>query len=461
MNQDRSRAQFLQGLVYALIIGGSLYALIKLFGIRFTTPYQVLIVLASAFGYIVFRRYDLAVPWNPGRRGSIGTRVLWSWASFVGVLLFVGYMTKYSAYYSRQLLMTWIFAVPVLMLLMHLFVRLVLRRWLPHLSVHRSAVIVFVNDSARALAENLRKSSFFDLVGFFDDREMERIGGGLGDTPYLGKARQVVQFVKEKGVQVVFVVLPSDGVRRAVNVLDELGDTTASMYYVPDFFVFNLMQAQMTEVEGIPVIEVAETPFYGVDGIFKQIFDVVLATLILILISPLMLLLAILVKISSPGPVLFKQKRYGLNGQEITVMKFRSMYVGDDEKARETQQATRDDDRITPIGRFLRRTSLDELPQFFNVIKGDMSICGPRPHSVSHNEQYRKAVKRYMVRHKVKPGVTGWAQVNGLRGEITDPVLMEERIRYDLEYIRNWSPLLDLKIILKTIKVIFGDKNAY
>ena len=346
------------------------------------------------------------------------------------------------------------------MLFLHLFVRLVLSRWLPHLSVQRSAVIVFVNDSARALAENLQKSSFFDLIGFFDDREVERIGGGLGETPYLGKARQVVQFVKEKGVQVVFVVLPSDGVRRAVNVLDELGDTTASMYYVPDFFVFNLMQAQVSEVEGIPVIEVAETPFYGVDGIFKQIFDFITASIILLMMLPLMLFIGLSVKLTSRGPMFFKQSRYGLNGQEIQVLKFRSMYVGD-AKQREAQQATRDDPRVTPVGRILRRTSMDELPQFLNVLKGDMSICGPRPHSVTHNEHYRKAVKRYMVRHKVKPGITGWAQVNGLRGETALLERMEERIRYDLEYIRNWSPLMDIKIILMTIITVFKDDQAY
>lgn len=461
MNEQNSRAIFLQGLVYAAIIGGSLYGLIRLMDVRFTMPYQLLLVLSTAFGYITFRHYDLAAPWNPGRRGSIGTRVLWSWAMFVAVLMFIGYLTKFSAYFSRQLLVAWMVAVPVLMLLVHLFVRVLLSRWMPELSPHRSAVIVFVNDSARALAENLKRSSFYDLKGWFDDREPERVGGGLPDVPYLGKARSVVDYVKQHGIQVVFVVLPSDGVRRAVNVLDALGDTTASMYYVPDFFVFNLMQAQMTEVEGVPVIEIAETPFYGVDGLFKRIFDVVVASIILVLISPLMLVLAILVKLSSPGPILFRQKRYGLNGQEITVIKFRSMYVGDDEKAREIQQATRDDPRVTPIGRFLRRTSLDELPQFFNVLKGDMSICGPRPHSVAHNEMYRKAIKRYMVRHKVKPGVTGWAQVHGLRGEITDPKLMEERIRYDLEYIRNWSPLLDIKIILMTIWVVLRGDNAY
>ena len=461
MADNKTRAVHMQGAVYAAVIGGSLYLLARLLEVRFSVPYQVLMLLALGFGYIMFSKFNLAVPWNLGRRGSVGTRLLWSWAMFVGGLMFVGYLTKYSAYFSRELLVGWIFVTPTVLILLHLVVRFIVRNWMPHLSTSRSCVIVFANDSARALATNLAKSPFYDIKGYFDDREPERTGGGVGgEVPFLGKARKVVDFVKEHGIQVVFVVLPSDGVRRAVNVLDELGDTTASMYYVPDFFVFNLMQAQVSEVEGIPVIEVAETPFYGVDGIFKQIFDFITASIILLMMLPLMLFIGLSVKLTSRGPMFFKQSRYGLNGQEIQVLKFRSMYVGD-AKQREAQQATRDDPRVTPVGRILRRTSMDELPQFLNVLKGDMSICGPRPHSVTHNEHYRKAVKRYMVRHKVKPGITGWAQVNGLRGETALLERMEERIRYDLEYIRNWSPLMDIKISLMTIITVFKDDQAY
>jgi putative colanic acid biosynthesis UDP-glucose lipid carrier transferase len=187
---------------------------------------------------------------------------------------------------------------------------------------------------------------------------------------------------------------------------------------------------------------------------------VVFSIFALIAISPIMIGIALAVKLTSPGPILFKQKRYGLNGARYWVYKFRSMYVGDD-ASRQLQQATRGDPRITPVGRFIRRTSLDELPQFFNVIKGEMSVVGPRPHSVAHNELYRKEIKRYMVRHKVKPGVTGWAQVNGLRGDTAQIERMEERIRFDLEYIRNWSPGLDMKIIIKTVTMVFNDDNAY
>ena len=210
----------------------------------------------------------------------------------------------------------------------------------------------------------------------------------------------------------------------------------------------------------MPVLQVAESPFYGVDGLLKQLFDIVFSIFAVIAISPILIGVAIAVKLSSPGPVLFKQKRYGLNGKRFWVYKFRSMKMNAPDSG--TRQATKDDDRITRVGRFIRKTSLDELPQFFNVIKGEMSVVGPRPHTVAHNEHYRKEVRRYMLRHKVKPGVTGWAQVNGLRGETANIERMEERIAYDLEYIRNWSPWLDLKIIFLTVWTIArGDENAY
>ena len=195
------------------------------------------------------------------------------------------------------------------------------------------------------------------------------------------------------------------------------------------------------------------------EELVKRISDVVLASIILVLISPLLLAIAIGVKLSSPGPVVFRQKRNGLDGSEITVYKFRSMTTQDNDSV--VVQARKDDVRITPFGAFLRRTSLDELPQFFNVLQGRMSIVGPRPHAVAHNEQYRELIKAYMVRHKVKPGITGWAQVNGLRGETETIDKMKARVEYDLEYLRNWSLGLDLQIIVRTVRVLFFDRNAY
>jgi putative colanic acid biosynthesis UDP-glucose lipid carrier transferase len=215
----------------------------------------------------------------------------------------------------------------------------------------------------------------------------------------------------------------------------------------------------MDMVGDMPVIAVCETPFYGINGLIKRASDICLATVILTLVSPLMLAIAIGIKVSSPGPMLFRQRRYGIDGREIVVYKFRTMTVLEDGGV--VTQATSNDRRVTRLGAFLRRTSLDELPQFINVLQGRMSVVGPRPHAVAHNEIYRKIIRGYMIRHKVKPGITGLAQVNGMRGETDNVDKMAKRIEYDLAYLRNWSLWLDLKIVLSTIPVVLKMENAY
>jgi putative colanic acid biosynthesis UDP-glucose lipid carrier transferase len=236
-------------------------------------------------------------------------------------------------------------------------------------------------------------------------------------------------------------------------------DTTASIYFVPDIFIFDLIQARIDDVHGIPVVAVCETPFVGLNGIVKRGSDIVLASLALVLLSPMMLFAAIGVRLSSPGPIIFRQRRYGVDGREITVFKFRSMTVTEDGAT--VTQATRGDSRVTPFGAFMRRTSIDELPQLFNVLQGCMSLVGPRPHAVAHNELYRGVIKGYMMRHKVKPGITGWAQVNGLRGETASVDVMRQRIEHDLDYLRRWSLGFDLLILLKTVRIVLSRTNAY
>jgi len=228
---------------------------------------------------------------------------------------------------------------------------------------------------------------------------------------------------------------------------------------LPDIYIFDLMQARFDNVGGMPVIAICESPFTGFNSMVKRASDIALGALIQLGLVPIMLLIAIAVKLTSPGPVIFKQRRYGLYGDEIIVYKFRSMTVSED--GAKVVQATQNDQRVTKIGAFLRRSSLDELPQFINVLQGRMSIVGPRPHAVAHNEQYRKLIKGYMLRHKVKPGITGWAQVNGLRGETETLDKMEARIRYDLDYLRNWSLWLDLWIIVRTLQVVLKRENAH
>jgi putative colanic acid biosynthesis UDP-glucose lipid carrier transferase len=294
--------------------------------------------------------------------------------------------------------------------------------------------------------------------GYFDDRAQARLGT-LDSSEILGSVNDAPEFVRRNGIDCVYIALPIAAQPRIVNLINALRDSTASVYFVPHLFVFDLIQARIDAVSGIPVMAVCETPMFGVNAVVKRVFDLVMSILILLLIWPLMLAIVIAVKVTSPGPAIFKQRRYGLGGDEIMVYKFRTMTVRED--GDRIVQAQKDDKRLTSIGAFLRRTSLDELPQFLNVVAGSMSIVGPRPHAVAHNEQYRKLIDGYMIRHKVKPGITGWAQVNGFRGETETVDKMRKRVEHDLDYLRNWSVSLDLWIMVKTFITVWKDRNAY
>jgi Undecaprenyl-phosphate glucose phosphotransferase len=239
----------------------------------------------------------------------------------------------------------------------------------------------------------------------------------------------------------------------------ELRDTTASIYFLPDVFAFDLIQGRLVDLNGMPAISVCDTPFHGMDAVLKRTTDIALTGAAFLVAAPLMAIIAIAVKVTSRGPILFRQRRYGLNGESINVYKFRSMTVCED--GAEVAQATRNDARITPLGKFLRRTSLDELPQLLNVLQGKMSLVGPRPHAIAHNEMYRKLISGYMIRHKVRPGITGWAQVNGLRGETDTVEKMSARVKFDIDYLNSWSPWLDIKILLRTVMLVVRDEKAY
>ncbi len=278
-------------------------------------------------------------------------------------------------------------------------------------------------------------------------------------TMVLGSLAEVGAYTSERGIREVYITLPLGSQPRIVKLLEELQGTTASLYFVPDVFGISIIQGRLQDMNGVPVVGICETPFTGTNQLMKRTSDLVLASLIIVLTSPLLLAIAIGVKLSSPGPVIFRQRRNGLDGDEIVVWKFRSMTTQDDGDV--VTQATRNDPRVTRLGAFLRASSLDEMPQFFNVLQGRMSIVGPRPHAVTHNEQYRQIIKAYMVRHKVKPGITGWAQVNGQRGETDTVEKMRARVEYDLEYLRNWSLALDLRIIVGTVRLVFFDRYAY
>lgn len=327
----------------------------------------------------------------------------------------------------------------------------------------RSVAIAGATDLGLKLKEQLEEMPWkgYRFKGFYDDRDFEE-GRRLNDSEAKpdGNFEELYRAAKEGEVDIVFMVLPLKAEERIRSIIDELADSTVSVYMMLDLFSFDLLNAQTLDIQGMPAISICETPHTGINNYIKRIFDIIVGTLILLLIAIPMVFIAIGIKLSSSGPVFFRQNRYGINGEKIKVWKFRTMRVMD-EGDNAVVQATKNDDRITPFGRILRRTSLDELPQFFNVLCGNMSIVGPRPHAVSHNEEYRSQIKRYMLRHKVKPGITGLAQVNGYRGETDTFEKMENRIRYDLEYIQNWTVILDLKIIIETVFKGFRDPNAY
>ncbi len=452
-------ATVLQAVIPAVIAVTTLYVTIIFFGHIFDRSSEAIVVVSVLCIVLIQPPREVSAQITSERSSAV-IDITMRWMVLLAILLAIGYVTKSLSDYPRRIFMTWAVATPVVLILATLVMQEIMRRFLIMSFDKRSAIIAGYNGSSLELARRLKlnPSMRIEVAGFFDDRSTDRLGMET-DANLLGPLSDLSKYVKEHRTDVIFVALPIRHVQRVMSLLDDLRDTTASIYYVPDVFVFDLVQARSGEIHGIPVVAMCETPFYGYRGVTKRMTDIVLSTLVLLMCLPLLALVAILVKTSSPGPIIFKQRRYGLDGREIAVYKFRTMSVTED--GSNIRQASKTDNRITKIGRVLRRTSLDELPQLINVLQGRMSLVGPRPHAVAHNEEYRKLIKGYMVRHKVLPGITGLAQVNGCRGETAKLEDMEARVSFDLDYLRHWSPMLDIKIILLTALKIFRDDKAY
>lgn len=381
------------------------------------------------------------------------------WLVTVLTLVLIGFATKTSSDFSRVTIMIWSVIVLLGLSGMRALYRAFLRALRADGRNTRTVAFAGYSKASQKMAQHITAQPWMGLriLGCFDDRSVTRLGDA--ELPLLGDLKELLVQARAGQVDLVYITLPMHAERRIVKLIDQLADTTASVYVVPDIFVFELFHAQWSTVGEMPVVSVFESPFYGVNGGVKRLEDVVIGSLILLMILPLMALIALGIKITSPGSVLFKQRRYGLKGEIVEVWKFRSMTVSDN--GDKVVQAKKGDARITPFGAFLRRTSLDELPQFFNVLQGTMSIVGPRPHAVAHNEEYRGLIHGYMLRHKVKPGITGWAQINGWRGETDTLDKMKGRLNCDLAYVRNWSLWFDIKIIFLTVFKGFVGKNAY
>ena len=443
-----------------VIIQISLFSIIHFRGEQLTDTYLVVGLVAS-IGFAFSAESQLLYrKWRIGEFSRITSYTFLCWVMGIFSVVIFLFFSKTSTDISRVIIGTWIivncFALAGWRLLFYVF--LFKRR---RAGFYTKRVAIFgLTSSGELLAEQFinKPETCFTLVGFYDDR-----GDARSSMQYhehlLGTINKGIELAQSGGIDVIYIALPLAAQQRIESVLRSLGDTTVDVFIVPDFFTFNLINSRLSNVGSIQTISVYESPMTGPAVLIKRLEDIIGAALILSFITLPMLVIAVLIKCDSPGPVLFKQIRYGLDGRAINVWKFRSMSAMDNGDV--VQQAVKGDSRITKLGSFLRRTSLDELPQFINVLSGSMSLVGPRPHAVAHNEEYRKLVDFYMLRHKVKPGITGWAQINGWRGETDTLNKMEKRVEFDLEYIRTWSISFDIKIIILTVFKGFIHKNAY
>jgi putative colanic acid biosysnthesis UDP-glucose lipid carrier transferase len=435
-----------------------LLGLARLYSIDFEAfdiPSLVIIVFLLILP--IFKAVGLYRPYRTLSVRLLAGRLLLGWVVLLTTLLVLGYVTKTSQYYARSLLLTWSVCTPLILLCIHVGIWRILQQLRRSGHNSRAAVIVGVNAISQKLMSEITRSPELgiQLKGLFDDLDVDQ-----GQVSLLrGTLAQVPDYVRQHQIDVVYITCSTEQTEKVTTLLQALLDTTACVYFVPDVLTFHLTHGRPYEINGIPLVAIWEVPFTDVQHLLKRAIDIGVSSLALLLLFPVMMAIAIAVKVSSSGPILFRQRRYGLHGQEIMVYKFRSMLVQEDGAV--VKQAQRGDSRITTVGAFLRKTSLDELPQFINVLQGRMSIVGPRPHAVAHNEMYRKLIDGYMLRHKVKPGITGWAQVNGCRGETETLEKMQKRIDYDLDYLKNWSLRLDFQIILQTCFVFLRDQNAY
>lgn len=419
----------------------------------------VLGVLAAAIFQMTTSMFDFYRSWRVIRLRYEVARLLTHWViavSLVGPLLaFAGWEPA-----RLQVLYLWFVLGAAAMIAVRVAFRMLLRHLRAVGYDHRRVAFAGCTGVAMQLSRIFAEHPWMgiDVAGFYDDRAP---GGkrALASATRDGDFAELAALARSGAVQAVYICLPMAAESRVRKLVDTLSNTTVSIYYCPSFVGFDPFNARWDDVFGQPVVSIVESPFVGYQRLIKRLEDLVLVTIVLPLVALPMLIVAVAIALTSPGPIFYRQNRYGLDGKPFRIWKFRTMY--DAERDEEFKQATRHDARVTPLGRLLRRTSVDELPQIFNVIRGDMSFVGPRPHPVKLDETHRDDIHRYMVRHKVKPGITGLAQVSGCRGETFDRRRMSRRIEHDLTYIRSWSVWLDLKILARTVSTVMSREDAH
>ncbi|ODR94152.1 undecaprenyl-phosphate glucose phosphotransferase [Methyloceanibacter stevinii] len=414
-------------------------------------------MIADVFGLYKVPSFNTFVP--------SFTRVVIAWTIVMAGLMSIAFFSKISADFSRVWIATWYVSGLGVLFVERLLVSVMARQWLKEGRLYRRAVIVGGGPEAENLIKALEASADADIriVGVFDDRGADRVAPIIAGYPKLGNINELVEYARTSRLDLLIVTLPITAEQRLLHLLKKLQvlpvDIRLSVHGSP----LRFRPRTYSYIGNVPFIDLTDKPIANWDVVKKWLFDKIVAFFAVVALAPVMALIAIAVKLDSKGPVLFKQKRLGFNNETIGVLKFRSMYV-EGESPDGLEQVTRDDPRVTRVGRILRRTSLDELPQFFNVLKGDLSLVGPRPHALQSkaaDKLYHDAVDGYFARHRVKPGVTGWAQINGWRGETDTAEKIERRVEHDLYYIENWSVMFDLYILLMTPLALVRGENAY
>ncbi len=421
----------------------------------FKTYLTLLIFMIPLWG-LVFKVFGLYRPRRVSTRFSevidIGK------ASTFATLIFISLTFLFRQYEFSRLTFFYFWLINIVSLSV---TRILFREFLRFLRKkgynQRYALIIGTEKLGQDLVKQLRKHPELGIqISGFLTNDPNVVGNAVHGIKVLGKYSEIREFIAKFGIDIVFIALPFNAHNQLKEVLDWIGDEMVSIMVLPDLFEFITLRGSVSEFEGMPLISLRDTPLYGWNIIVKRLLDVVFASVVLLFTMPLIGIISLLIKVTSKGPILFKQVRMGMDGRIFNMLKFRTMVVNA-ESATGPVWTQKDDPRCTKVGKLLRRTSLDELPQFFNVLRGDMSIVGPRPERPVFIENFRNTIPKYMLRHRMKAGITGWAQVSGLRGNTS----LEKRIEYDLYYIENWSLNFDLKIIWLTVWNGFINKHAY
>ncbi|HIH9849246.1 TPA: undecaprenyl-phosphate glucose phosphotransferase [Klebsiella pneumoniae] len=455
-NANASLISMVQRFSDIVLIFASLYAICLLNNVDFEIRYLLFSLIVLVIFQMVGGITDFYRSWRGVKISAELKLILKNW--FLSYVLALGIISLFHDFdLNIRVAAIWFIVVTIGFVLCRSLIRVgagILRRL--GYNTRRVAVVGSLPAGINLLKSFAEEPWMgFIVLGYYNSEPLTSVS----DINFCGNFDKLIIDARDGKIDRIYIAMNMQEETKIKKIVQQLTDTTCSVLLIPDIFTFNILQARTEEINGVPVVPLFDTPLSGINMIFKRLEDIIVSTVILLLISPVLLIISVAVKFSSPGPVLFRQLRYGMDGKPIRVWKFRSMRVMENDE--NVVQATKNDIRVTKVGKFLRSTSLDELPQFFNVWCGQMSVVGPRPHAVAHNEQYRALIQGYMLRHKVKPGITGLAQINGWRGETDTLEKMEKRIEYDLLYIRGWSIWLDLKIIFLTVFKGFINKSAY